>query len=216
MENKFIVRLTLKPDQLIRLQALQANFVEICNAISPVVQAARCWNRVVLHHMVYHKMREQFPNTGSQMVCNAIYSVCRAARTILQHPQSPWNINLNPDVRLPNILFLPQSPVFFDRHTLNLKGKQLSMYTLDGRIRFDLSLSAQEQAMFHEEKLKEVLLLSDANGFSLHFYFGAEVDDEGADRSVILPNNIMVTHHAIQQPITQPMQHTTQPMAMAS
>ncbi len=216
MENKFIVRLTLKPDQLIRLQALQANFVEICNAISPVVQAARCWNRVVLHHMVYHKMREQFPNTGSQMVCNAIYSVCRAARTILQHPQSPWNINLNPDVRLPNILFLPQSPVFFDRHTLNLKGKQLSMYTLDGRIRFDLSLSAQEQAMFHEEKLKEVLLLSDANGFSLHFYFGAEADVEGADRSVILPNNIMVTHHAIQQPITQPMQHTTQPMAMAS
>ena len=212
MENKFIVRLTPKPDQFARLQALQANFVEICNAISPIVQATRCWNRVVLHHMVYHKMREQFPNTGSQMVCNAIYSVCRAARTILQHPKSPWNIDLNPDMQLPNILFLPQSPVFFDRHTLNLKGRQLSMYTLDGRIRFDLSLSVQEQAMFHEEKLKEVLLVNDPNGFSLHFHFGTETDVKVADPTVTLPNNIMVTHHTIQQP----MQHNPQPMAMAS
>ena len=187
MENKFIVRLTPKPDQLARLQALQANFVEICNAISPIVQATRCWNRVVLHHMVYHKMREQFPNTGSQMVCNAIYSVCRAARTILQHPKSPWNIDLNPDMQLP-------------------------MYTLDGRIRFDLSLSVQEQAMFHEEKLKEVLLVNDPNGFSLHFHFGTETDVKVADPTVTLPNNIMVTHHTIQQP----MQHNPQPMAMAS
>lgn len=212
MENKFIVRLNPKPDQLARLQALQANFVEICNAIAPIVQSTRCWNRVVLHHMVYHKMREQFPNTGSQMVCNAIYSVCRAARTILQHPKSPWNIDLNPEVQLPNILFLPQSPVFFDRHTLNLKGKQLSMYTLDGRIRFDLSLSSQEQAMFHEEKLKEVLLVNDANGFSLHFHFGAEADVKGVNPTITLPNNIMVTHHSIHQS----MQHTPQSMAMAS
>lgn len=208
MKNKFIIRLTPKPDQLLRLQALQANFIEICNAISPIVQASRCWNRVVLHHMVYHKMREQFPNMGSQMVCNAIYSVCHAARTILQHPQSPWNIGLNPEAHLPNILFLPQSPVFFDRHTLNLKGKQLSMYTLDGRIRFDLSLSPQEQKMFHEEKLKEVLMVNDAAGFSLHFHFGAEVDFKGADSAINLPNNIMVTHNQ--------MQHTIQPMAMAS
>jgi hypothetical protein len=115
-------------------------------------------------------------------------------------------------MQLPNILFLPQSPVFFDRHTLNLKGRQLSMYTLDGRIRFDLSLSAQEQAMFHEEKLKEVLLVKDAIGFSLHFHFGAEADAKTTDPSVNLPNNIMVTHSAMQQSMQQPPQS----MAMAS
>lgn len=86
------------------------------------------------------------------------------------------------------------------------------MYTLDGRIRFDLSLSVQEQAMFHEEKLKEVLLVNDPNGFSLHFHFGTETDVKVADPTVTLPNNIMVTHHTIQQP----MQHNPQPMAMAS
>lgn len=209
MENKFIIRLTPKPDQIERLRALQANFIEICNAISPIVQESRCWNRVALHHMVYHKMRQQFPHTGSQMVCNAIYSVCRAARVILQHPQSPWNIDRNPELRLPQILFLPQSPVFFDRHTLNLKGNRLSMYTLDGRIRFDLGLSVEEQKMFHEEKLKEVLLVNDTEGFSLHFHFGADAEASQMKSAIEVPKNIQV--------IPNQLQHNLQPtMAMAS
>lgn len=172
MENRLFIRLNVNPDQLQRLKALQHNFVEICNAISPIAQANRCWSRVILHHLVYHQMRKQFPNTGSQMICNAIYSVCRACRVVLQDPKSPWNIEVNPEVSLPNIVFLEQTPVFFDRHTLNLKGSQLSMYTLDGRIRFALELSVADQKRFHEDKLKEVLLVSDDAGFSLHFHFG--------------------------------------------
>lgn len=192
MEKKIFIRLHANAEQLQRLQALQQNFVELCNAISPIMQAHHCWNRVILHHMVYHQLRKQFPHTGSQMICNAIYSVCRMARMVLQHPQSPWNVDRNPTVSLPKILFLPQSPVFFDRHTLNLKGNQLSMYTLDGRIRFDLSLSAQEQKMFHEEKLKEVLLLNDQEGFSLHFHFGLEGESTKMPMAIDVPNNIQV------------------------
>jgi hypothetical protein len=209
MENKFTIQLNPTAEQLARLQALQANFIDICNAIAPIVQETRCWNRVALHHMVYHKMRMQFPLTGSQMVCNAIYSVCRAARVILQHPKSPWNIELNPEANLPKILFLPQSPVFFDRHTLNLKGNRLSMYTLDGRIRFDLSLSVAQQEAFHQEKLKEVLLVNEQGAFSLHFHFGAEEAETNVmDAPIDVPKNIQV--------VINQMQYNNQPMAMAS
>ncbi len=192
MEKKFIIQLNANPLQLERLQALQNNFIEICNAIAPIVQETRTWNRVVLHHMVYHKMREQFPHTGSQMICNAIYSVCRAARVVLQHPKSPWNIDINPNGFLPRLLFLPQSPVFFDRHTLNIKGNLLSMYTLDGRIRFELSLTDEHKAAFHDEKLKEVLLVNKDNLFSLHFHFGDEETKVLSSDNVVIPENVAV------------------------
>lgn len=193
MEKKFCIQLNANSTQIERLKALQANFVEICNSIAPVVQQTRTWNRVVLHHMVYHKLREQFPHTGSQMICNAIYSVCRAARVVFQHPKSPWNVEINSQGLLPRINFLPQSPVFFDRHTLNLKGNRLSIYTLDGRIRFDLSLSIDEQEMFHHEKLKEVLLVGNKKGFSLHFHFGEEGGGQDfSQNQVIIPENLMV------------------------
>ena len=192
MERKFVIKLDANPAQVQRLEALQANFIEICNAISPIVQETHTWNRVVLHHMVYHKMREKFPHTGSQMICNAIYSVCRAARIILQHPKSPWNIEVNPQALLPRLHFLPQSPVFFDRHTLNLKGNRLSMYTLDGRIRFDLSLTEEQRTAFHHEKLKEVLLVNNAGIFSLHFHFGDEDAKVSASENTIIPDNVAV------------------------
>ncbi|MBM3351358.1 MAG: hypothetical protein FJY53_06190 [Betaproteobacteria bacterium] len=192
MEIKFVIQLDANPAEIQRLQALQVNFVDICNAISPIVQETHTWNRVVLHHMVYHKMREKFPHTGSQMICNAIYSVCRAARIILQHPKSPWNIEVNPQALLPRLHFLPQSPVFFDRHTLNLKGNRLSMYTLDGRIRFDLSLTEEQRAAFHHEKLKEVLLVNNVSTFSLHFHFGDEDAKAIASENIIIPDNVAV------------------------
>lgn len=192
MERKFVIKLDANPAQVQRLAALQANFIEICNAISPIVQETHTWNRVVLHHMVYHKMREKFPHTGSQMICNAIYSVCRAARIILQHPKSPWNIEVNPQALLPRLHFLPQSPVFFDRHTLNLKGNRLSMYTLDGRIRFDLSLTEEQRTAFHHEKLKEVLLVNNAAIFSLHFHFGDEDAKVSTSENTIIPDNVAV------------------------
>ena len=86
-------------------------------------------------------MRERFPALGSQMICNAVYSVSRTARLVLQHPNSPWNVNKHSDAPLPLLRFAPSAPVYFDRHTLSLKGNVLSMFTLDGRMRFDAALS---------------------------------------------------------------------------
>ena len=113
------VVLNATSEQIARLQALQQVFAQACNALAPVVQQARCWNRVTLHHMMYRALREQFPALGSQMVCNAIYSVSRAARLVFQHPDSPFLIGrggaagLQPVAPLPMLNFLPSAPVFF-------------------------------------------------------------------------------------------------------
>jgi len=147
------------------------------------VQQTRCWNRVTLHHLTYRGLRERFPKIGSQMVCNAIYSVSRTCRLVLQHPKSPWNINKDPQRALPLLKFMANSPVYFDRHTLSLKEGQLSMYTLDGRMRFQLNLQSADQERFHNEKLREIVLSNTPQGYQLAFWFSAP-DDLGEPQNV--------------------------------
>ncbi len=160
-------------EQSARLRELQVAFAGVCNAIAPVVQQTRCWNRVALHHMLYRGLRDRFPAMGSQMVCNAIYSVSRSARAVLQHPASPWNVQRHPEQPLPLIRFADSAPVYFDRHTLSIRDGQLSMFTLDGRMRFELHLGPAGEARFHDEKLLEVVLAGDGHqGYALTFRFG--------------------------------------------
>ena len=158
------VPLDASPEQVKRLQALQTGFAQVCNALSPVVQQTRVWNRVALHHLSYRQLREQFPEMGSQMVCNAIYSVSRTARLVFQQPQSPFSLTRLGDRPLPLLRFVDSCPVYFDRHTLSLKAGQLSMFTLDGRMRFQLSLAAQSEERFHALKLREIVLVRRSDG----------------------------------------------------
>jgi len=136
------------------LLALQVGFAQVCNAIAPIVQQTRVWNRVALHHLTYRSLRERFPAMGSQMVCNAIYSVSRTCRVVFQHPQSPFSLTRLGDRPLPLLQFTDTCPVYFDRHTLNVKGGQLSMYTLDGRMLFALALQAADEANFKAMRLR--------------------------------------------------------------
>lgn len=160
------------PQQLASLRALQQAFAKVCNALAPLVQQSRCWNRVTLHHLAYKQLREQFPAMGSQMVCNAIYSVSRTSRLVYQHPDSPFNLSRLGDKPLPLLRFADTCPVYFDRHTLSVKDGQLSMYTLDGRIRFHLALRPEDEASFHEKKLREIVLSRTAtDSFELSFLF---------------------------------------------
>lgn len=179
------IRLDASDEKHARLLALQAAFAQVCNALSPVVQANRCWNRVTLHHLAYKSLREKFPAMGSQMVCNAIYSVCRTARVAFQHPESPLHLSRLAGKPLPTLHFTDQSPVYFDRHTLSVKAGQLSMYTLDGRMRFDVALSSAQEASFHKEKLREVVLSRNAKGvFELSFWF-TQASDNGESASLV-------------------------------
>ncbi|MBP7606027.1 MAG: hypothetical protein KA752_03155 [Giesbergeria sp.] len=158
------IPLHVAPDQVARLQALQAGFARVCNALALLVQQTRVWNRVALHHLAYRQLREQFPEMGSQMVCNAIYSVSRTGRLVFQHPQSPFSLARLGERPLPLLKFADSCPVYFDRHTLSLKAGQLSMFTLDGRMRFQLALSAQDEERFHSQKLREVVLSQRPDG----------------------------------------------------
>ncbi len=166
------IPLNTNPEQLARLHALQVSFAGVCNALAPVVQQTKVWNRVALHHLMYRSLRERFPEMGSQMVCNAIYSVSRTCRVVFQHPQSPLNLAQLGDKPLPLLRFSDNCPVYFDRHTLSVKDGKLSMYTLDGRMRFALALSETDETTFNEKKLREIVLsLRPIGIYELSFLF---------------------------------------------
>jgi hypothetical protein len=178
MNTTLRIPLNTTTEQHARLEQLQSAFAGVCNALSPTVQQTKVWNRVALHHLKYRSLREQFPNMGSQMVCNAIYSVSRTCRMVFQHPQSPFNLARLGEKPLPLLRFSDNCPVYFDRHTLSVNKGQLSMYTLDGRLRFALALNAENESDFATKKLREIVLSRRADtGFELVFQFGEEPAD---------------------------------------
>ena len=181
MNSRVTVRLNLSAEQAEQLRRLQAAFAEACNFITPMVVQTRCWNRVGLHHLAYRPLREKFAWLGSQMACNAIYSVSRACRAVYQEPSSKWFVGRKPEAQLPLLRFPPTASVFFDRHTLSIKAGQLSMFTLDGRLKFQVSISRELEARFATDKLREVVLISKSGEFSLRFSFGPATADAGAD-----------------------------------
>lgn len=181
------IPLNTTPEQLTRLLELQREFARACNALAPVVQETRTWNRVALHHLAYRKLREAFPGIGSQMACNAIYSVSRAARLVFQTPGSPFHHTLMAGKPLPRLQFLDTAPVYFDRHTLSIKSGQVSMYTLDGRMRFQLALQPEQEAAFHERKLLEASLQRRVEGFELQFSFGPAPEQSASPIESAMP-----------------------------
>lgn len=187
MNSILRVPLNASPEQGGKLMALQAEFAKACNALAPLVQQTRTWNRVALHHLAYKSLREQFPSLGSQMVCNAIYSVSRTARLVFQDPASPFRLDRLQGKQLPLLNFSDHCPVYFDRHTLSVKDGALSMYTLDGRMRFLLSLSPQDEKNFREKKLREIVLSRKADGaFQLMFLFGEAPDETAKPEALAL------------------------------
>lgn len=193
-----ILRIPLNgtPEQINSLLELQRAFAQVCNALAPLVQQTRCWNRVTLHHLSYKQLRDQFPLMGSQMVCNAIYSVSRTGRLVFQHPESPFNLARLGNRPLPHLRFADSAPVYFDRHTLSVKNGHLSMYTLEGRIRFHLALRPQDEARFHAEKLREIVLSRTVvGGFELSFQFAdadAQAQEAAESNTGDIPEYVLI------------------------
>ena len=175
---KSIVHITLGVSDEVRerLDRLRVEFARACNWVAPIAQANHCWNRVALHHLSYHGLREAFPDLGSQMACNAIYSVCRSYRLLLGHPQSPFFGRKLAEGQLPQIFFLNHSPVFFDRHTLSLQKNVLSLFTLEGRLRFGITLNEVDEKRFRTEKLREIQLLSINSQYFMTLFFSDPQD----------------------------------------
>ena len=191
---KYLWRARLAPDttQFQRLLDLQLMFAAACNMLSADVAQTRMWHRVSLHHRAYKSLRARFPELGAQLACNAIYAVSKMARLIYQDPRSPVNAKRKAEGPLPQLHFDGRAPVYFDRHTLSIKDRKVSLYTLDGRMRFALTSSEIIAAWLLRSRLMEVLLVRDAgNAFSLLFVIEAS-EPPGVDVVMPVPANGVV------------------------
>lgn len=167
------LRITLRlsaPDQA-RLRRLQEAFSRGCNFLAPIARAHRCWSRVALHHLGYKALREAHPELGAQMTCNAVYAVCRACLAIYMNPAQPWCPKARQPLPLPDIVFSTRAPVYFDRHTLAIRKRAASIFTLEGRLHCALETDDALLARLQAEHVVQTLLMSGDDGFSLDFQF---------------------------------------------
>jgi hypothetical protein len=171
MNSVVRIPLVTTPQQFAQLEELQLVFTKVCNAIAPEVQRTRVWNRVVMHHMHYKSLREKFPELGSQMACNAIYAVSRTSRMLFQMPTSPFSLNKLGSQQLPLIRFENNCPVFFDRHTLSFNGTTLSLFTLKGRIKFDIKKNNIKINFEILDNIQEIFLIKSDFLYELNFIY---------------------------------------------
>src|SRR5438132_214006 len=131
------IRLKVTTEQAARLSALRTAYADACNRLVPLVQAARCWNRVALHQLGYRALRQQ-TSLGAQMACNAIFSVCKAYRSQGALGRIPQDTPVPP-------LSFDRTSVHFDHRTYTLKGEALSLNTRQGAAACQTRQSRNEQ-----------------------------------------------------------------------
>lgn len=120
------IRLDVTADQAAALAALRTAYADACNHLVPIVREHRLWNRVGLHQRAYSHLREATP-LGSQMCCNAIFSVSKAYKAQKELGR------IRKGALIPQIRF-DRASVHFDKRIYTLKGDIVSLYTLDGRV----------------------------------------------------------------------------------
>lgn len=136
------------PEEVGEFFSLQDAYFDACNAIVPAVVEHRCWNRVALHKLTYYKVRASSP-LGSQMVCNAIFSVCKAYKNRL----------IEKSEEVPVIRFHKNRSIHFDKRTYTIKGDILSLKTLKGRIEVKMKMGAFQQNYYSQGVPKEAELV---------------------------------------------------------
>ncbi|HMS04853.1 MAG TPA: hypothetical protein PKD73_03545 [Burkholderiaceae bacterium] len=136
MNDFYRLDLPVTSDQAGRLALLQDLFSQACNLLALEVQARRTWSRIALHHACYEDLRARFPDLGSQMACNAIYAVSKTCRLVFQGSSSPLRVARNRSTlnQRPLLRFAADGPVYFDRKTLTVRQRELSMFTTEGRL----------------------------------------------------------------------------------
>ena len=131
-KNKILRTVSIKLDttsgQAQALLDTRTEFISTCQSIVPVVIKNRCWNHFRLHNFSYDDLRKR-SKLGSQMVCNALKNVCGSYSDLVS--KKPFAKNKP----IPAINFRPTGSVHYDKRTYSIKGSELSMYTILGRIK---------------------------------------------------------------------------------
>ena len=149
MKRTISLKLILPQEYVELLLKTEQAFSDGCNAIVPFVIENRCWNSVALHHLSYYKIRKDIPNLGSQMVCNAIRKVCYSYKAL----------KIKKGKEIPKINFKKSSSVHYCARTFSLKGKELSLFTVNGRIRCPFCLGQNHATYLEQGKIKEAELV---------------------------------------------------------
>jgi hypothetical protein len=90
-------------------------------------------------------------------------------------PASPFSLSKLGAKPLPLLQFAKSCPVYFDRHTLSIKGSKLSLFTLDGRMHFELTLAESQLLLFKSAKLREISLTRRLDGlYELSFWLESQ------------------------------------------
>jgi len=145
------IRLVVGREQASALDRLRSTYASACNLLVPLVRAHRCWNRVSLHKLAYRQLRAETA-LGSQMVCNAIFAVCKAYKS-----QKALG-RIGKDEPMPAIRFDCAS-VHYDKRTYTLKGDRLSLYTLAGRITVMMRPGKHQRRLLRGGAAKEAELV---------------------------------------------------------
>jgi putative transposase len=144
------IRLNVTCAQAAALHALRTAYADACNRLVPIVREHRCWNRVGLHNRAYSRLRTETP-LGSQMACNAIYSVCKAYKA--QKALGRISKDAVPLIRF------NRASVHYDKRTYTLKPDALSLNTMEGRIQIALSPGEHQQRILKSGRPKEAELV---------------------------------------------------------
>jgi IS605 OrfB family transposase len=160
------IKLSVTPEDSLALSRLQAAYADACNQLVPFVVENRCWNRVALHKLTYLCLGTTTP-LGSQMRCNAIFSVCKAYKS-----QNKLK-KIRKESPVPVIRF-NRASVHFDKRTYSLKGDGITLYTLEGRIKVTLAPGDHQQKILDSGIPKEAELIFRKG----HWYFNLVVESK--------------------------------------
>jgi IS605 OrfB family transposase len=146
-----LIRLDPTPEQAAAMARLRSAYADACNRLAPIVREHRVWNRVALHQRAYAWLRESSP-LGSQMCCNAIFSVCKAYKA-----QKALG-RIRKDKPVPEIRF-DRASVHFDQRTYSLRGEAVSLNTLSGRMVVPFRLGGHQRRILESGAPKEAELV---------------------------------------------------------
>lgn len=145
------IRLDVSPEHVAALTGLRAAYADACNRLVSVVREHRLWNRVGLHQRAYAMLRKATP-LGSQMCCNAIFTVCKAYKAQKELGR------IRKEEPVPEIRFAHAS-VHFDKRTYTLKGESVSLNTLNGRIAVPMRPGEHQRRLLESCQPKEAELV---------------------------------------------------------
>lgn len=177
MQRTASLKLDTTTEQSRQLTALQAAYTDACNRLVPVVVDHRCWNRVALHQLTYSRLRQE-THLGSQMACNAIFTVCKAYTAQRELGR------IKKDAPVPTLNFRRAS-VHFDKHTYTLKGEAVSLYTLVGRTTVRLIIGEHQRTILASGLPTEAELVCRKG----KWYFNLVIKSE--DCPVVAPGPVM-------------------------